>query len=91
MSAPIIKFEPPGEIIFTCKFLDPFISYMNMAALWIFELKTTSAPHVLRFWNFVLYHVFEKYTDFIDVTAFSVYKNMTSEWTKYFSLISWCK
>jgi len=54
----------------------------------MFELKATSAPHVLRFWNFLLCHVFEKYADLIDVTAFSVYKNMTSEWTKHFSLIS---
>jgi len=61
---------------------------MNMAALWIFELKATSTPHDLRFWNFVVYHVFEKYADLIDVTIFSMYKNMTSEWTKYFSWIS---
>lgn len=32
MSALIIKFEPPGEIPFTCNFWDPVISYMNMVA-----------------------------------------------------------
>jgi hypothetical protein len=39
------------------------------------HFRTTS----FRFRNFVLYHVFEEYADFIDVTVFSMYKNMTFE------------